>query len=384
MRRTIALLSVPALVAAGALLTAGSSVAQTPPVSLGGLPAGGTVTIQTGFSGGAATVTTVLKDEAGANQAPVVQDVANNSCDALSSGPIAITASGEACYRNLGFGVDRGRQGLPWFQNFLNPNIAAGETLTISAPDLGTDSTRDYLFFGAVSLDIEALRTGEGPDILLTTYLGETLLETKPLDLTERVVNWPPNYRVDTTLTRAADRIVLTALENTRFQLEGDTDNQLGSTFALAQVTDVLPCEGGTQSLPNGASLTVNGGEGCTDEPIVFDVNDEGELLLLKEPSEAEYTLVVPFGTGDEDDPLARVEVDYDVDGPAGFVLVGDCVGSTEDPALGEDANTLTTAADPSEWDGFCEAGRTTVLLDDEWTVTVTLFGVNDPKFRFR
>ncbi len=48
-----------------------------------------------------------------------------------------------------------------------------------------------------MSLDIEALRTGEGADFQLTPYLGESLLETQSLDLTARVVNWPPNYRVD-------------------------------------------------------------------------------------------------------------------------------------------------------------------------------------------
>ncbi|MGB9374371.1 MAG: hypothetical protein WCA82_09445 [Jiangellales bacterium] len=377
MRRTIALLSVPALVAGGMLFTAGPSTAQNG-VDLGGLPDGGTVTIQTGFPGGAGKVTTVLKDAAGDDRAPVVQDVSSNSCDALSDGLVEITASGEACYGNLGFGVDPGREGLPWFQNFLNPNIEAGETLTISAPDLGSDAPRDYLFFGDVSLDIEALRTGGGPDIQLTTYLGESLLETQSLDLTERVLNWPPNYRVGATLTRAADRIELTALGNTRFQLEGDTDNKLGSTFDLAQVTDVLDCEGGSQTLPNGAVLTVNGGDGCTDEPIVFDVNADGDLLLLKEPSEAEYTLVVPFVPSDTNDPLARVQIDYDAIGED-FVDVLDCTGSTDDPALAADANPATPIVD-----GFCEAGRTTTLNEGAWTVQVKLFGVNDPKFRYR
>jgi hypothetical protein len=383
MRRTIAMLSVPALVAGGLLLTAGPSVAESPPVAVGGLPDGGTVTIQTGFSGGAGRVTTVLKDASGNDQEPVVQNVANNTCDALSAGPVVLAASGAACYRNLGFGVDPGRDGLAWFQEFLNPNTKAGETLSISAPDSAEGSNRDYVFFGAVSLDIEALRTGEGADLQITTYLGDQLLETKQLDLTDPVLSWPPNYRVGTTLTQAADRVELTALGDTRFQLEGDTNGKQGSTFQLAQITGVVPCDGGTQTLPNGARLTVNGGADCTDEPIVFEVNEAGELLLLKEPSDAEYTLVAPFVTGG--DPLARVEVDYDVGGPADYGPVGDCKGSTTAPALAEDANTLTGTAPVPEpdWDGFCEAGRTTTLENDEWTVEVILFGVNDPKFRF-
>lgn len=383
MRRTIALLSVPVLVAGGAVLTAGSSVATTTPVNVGGLPDGGTVTIQTGFPGGAGQVTTVLKDASGEDQAPVVQDVANNTCDTLSAGPVAITASGEACYGNLGFGVDRGRDGLPWFQNFLNPNVKADETLTISAPDLGPDAVRDYLFFGSVSLDLEALRTGAGPDIQLTTYLAGQPLETKQLDLTERVVNWPPNYRVDTTLTQAADRIELTALGDTRFQLEGDTDNRAGSTFALAQANNTAFCgdaEGLSASGSGGnvssATLTA-GGDECTNEPVVFEIETDEEgnavIALLKEPSNTEYTLEVVFT--DDESPLKPIQVNYVDASDTGYEDVAQCDGTTADPALPD-----------GQAAGFCETTRTTEITAnaDKFEVTATLFGKNDPRFRYR
>lgn len=376
MRRVAAILTVPAVVAAAVLLTAGPSTAVD--VSMGGLPDGGSVTIQTGFSSGAGRITTVLTDESGAEQPPVVQQVADDTCDALGPGPVAITASGQACYRSLGFGVDPGRDGLAWYERFLDPNVKAGETLSLSMTD------DRYVFLGKVSLDIEAVRLGEGDDVQLTSYLGDQVVETLTLDLTNRVVRQPPNYRVDTQLTKGADRLELTALGSTRFQLEGDTSNRRGSTFALARVTDVVPCQGGKVTLENGATLVVDGGEGCTDEPIVFAVDEAGDVVLRKEISDAKYRLTLPFTTGD--DPLARVQVDYDVDGPAPYVRVNDCDGSTAAPALAADENTLTGSAPvpQAEWDGFCEAGRSTTLRDDQWTVVVTLFGANDPKFRFR
>lgn len=371
MRRMIATLSVASLVGAGAVLAA-SPGSAVPEVDLGGLPDVGTVTIQSGLPGGIGLVTTVI------DGVESTQEVSNNSCDALEPGPVEVVGSGEssACFRNLGFGVNPGRDGLPWYLNFLNPNTRAGEQLEVS---INADNA---FFLGEVSLDIEAISTSSAdPAIQLTTFLGDAAQETLDVPLSNRVVNWPPNYRETVTLAKPADTISFTALGDTRFQLEGDTNNRQGSTFNVVRATNVVECGGASVGLENGASLSV-GGDGCTDEPVVFEINEDGEVLLLKEPSEAEYTLSLPFE--DNDDPLARVEIDYDNDGSSEYQNVNFCGGSTASPVLARDENPLTPATDASEWDGFCEAGRSYTIENGVFKVVVKLFGVNDPKFRFR
>lgn len=370
MRLVAAATSVLSLVGASLVLTSGPGVAD-PGVDLGGLPPGGTVTIQTGLSGGAGQVVSILKDQNGVDQPAVVQRVANNSCDALETGPLSISAlEGQACYGNRGFGVDPGREGGPWF---LNPNTSSNEKLVVALNEAG------YVFLGDVSLDIEAV--GSAPEVAVTTKLSGDVVESFSVPLVNRVVRWPPNYRESVTLTQGADTIEFTAVGDTLFQLEGDSNNRQGSALPLRRATDVVPCDGGTVNLANGATLTVNGGPDCVDEPIVFEVNDDGEVLLLKEPSDAEYDLRLPFRDGD--DPLARVEIDYDSDGPSPYQDVNFC-DDTASPALRMDENPLTPDTGVESWDGFCEAGRSYEIVAGEFLVTVDLFGVNDPRFRFR
>lgn len=380
MRRAIAFFAASTMALSGAVVAATPSTADES-VSVGGLPDGGTVLIQTGFGDRTGRVTTTIKDKEGTSLAPIVQTVRNNTCDRLSAGPVAITANRKACFKNKGFGVNRGLDGVAAYprskyRQFLNPNTKRGEKLSISLTDEATVDGRELVFLGPISLDIEAVRVGRGSDMRLTAYRDGKVVQSTAINLAPRIVRFPPNYRVSTTLTEAADRIELTALRRTRFQLEGDTNGKQGSSFTLAQITDVVQCDGAPVTLDNGASLTV-GGQGCSNEPIVFEVDDDGDVLLLKEPSEAEYTLRYPFTT--TRDPLARVLVDYDVDGSAPFRDVLSCRGSTDDPALVGDPNPDTAVID-----GFCEAARTTSRADGVWTVDVTLFGVNDPKFRFR
>lgn len=365
MRRFIAVLSAVALLVGGLLVTATTSSAQ-PVVTLGGLPSAGDITIKTGFSGGAGQV--IYTDAQGGT---AVQGVANNTCDALEDGALVLSADGGACFRNLGFGVAPGRDGLPWFQGFLNPNTKAGEVLELSL------SLPDTLFLGEVSLDIEAVRTGEGDDVALTAYLGDEAVQTIGFDLVDTVVSWPPNYRVSGEITAAADRIELTALGDTRFQLEGDTNNQQGSTFSLARVTDVIPCDGGTAEA-GGATLTILGGEGCTDEPVVFERDGNG-ISLLKGPSDAEFSLTAPWidPSADAAYPGRTTQIDYFDD--RGFNNMVFCDVSGGSPGLPGDQIPSTP-----EVDGWCIADRDvpTDNGDGTFTTVETLYGKGDPRMR--
>ena len=369
MRRAIALLSVPLLVAGGVLVSAMPSTASGTEVNVGGLPDAGIVTIQTGFSGGLGKVTTVLE-----GKGSTVQEVSNGTCDALDSGPVDITAAGEdrACFRNLGFGVNPGRDGLPWWQGFLNPNTKSGEQLTVSI------TAEDVLFRGDVSLDIEAISTSSAaPAIELTTSLNGVTLEVIDVPLVNRVVNWPPNYREAVSLAKAADSITFTAVDDTRFQLEGDTDGKKGSSFELARVTDVVSCDGGTAEV-DGATLTVNGGDGCTDEPVVFE-REGNEISLLKDPSDADFTIVVDWNdpSGTAAYPGRATQIDY-FDG-VGFQNMVFCDVSGEAPALPGDQILSTEPID-----GWCIADREipTDNGDGTFTTTEILYGKGDPRMR--
>lgn len=366
MRRFLAALSAVALVVAGLVASAGASSANGTSIALGGLPSAGDITITTGLGGGAGEVTYT---DAGGTTA--VQTVSNNSCDALTAGALVLSADGGACFRNLGFGVERGREGLPWWQGFLNPNTDADEVLELSL------TLPDVLFLGEVSLDIEAVRTGDGDDVKLTAFRGDDAVQTIEFDLTDPVVSWPPNYRAEGEITAAANRLELTALGDTRFQLEGDTNNREGSRFALARITEVIDCDGGTAEA-GGATLTLMGGDDCTDEPVVFE-RDGNEISLLKSPSDAEFMIEAPWtdSSADAAYPGRATQIDYFDERGFNDMVFCDLSGGT--PALPIDQIPSTP-----EDDGWCIADRAvpTDNGDGTFTTVETLYGKGDPRMR--
>jgi len=367
----------PLAFAAGAALAVGSAVVLTAPTAVGGttvltggLPSGGTVTIQTNFSGGSGKITTVLKDGNGADQSAVVQTVTNNTCDALTAGPVAITQSGgtKACYGNLGFGVDPGLEGLSFLQGFLNPNTDSSEMLSIGL----TEGAGSVVFLGPVSLDIEAVNPQTGSDLTVTTFFEGQQVASFDVELGTKVLSSPPNYRVEFDLDQPADRIAITPKGTTRFQLEGDTNNRQGSTFTLAQFTQVVECE--EPVTVDGATLTL-GGDGCTAEPVVF-TRDGNSIDVLKNPSDATFLLEVNSWLPEPAAyPVPVTTIDY-FDG-AGVQDMVVCAGTTSAPGLPGDQIPSTDAVD-----GWCVAGQSFELVGDgEMQVTETLYGQGDPRF---
>jgi hypothetical protein len=375
MRRLFAVAAASALAVGGALAlttpTASGNVVET-----GGLPAGGTVTIQTGLPGGSGSVTTVLT-----SGSTLEQTVSNNTCDSLTAGPIAISPGGSgttACYGNLGFGVDPGREGLPLWQNFLNPNTESGEVLSIAlTPEAG-----EVVFLGDVSLDIEAVRPVPGDDLQVTTYLKGEEVDSFGVPLGSPVLSWPPNYRVGFALENAADRVDITAIGSTRFQLEGDTNNRQGSTFTLAQATDVVPC-GTTELASEGgdATLTVTTGESCQGGEAVVFTRDGNEIAVLKEPSDATFLLEITDWLPEAAAyPVPATLIDYSpLDGVDNAEPMVVCGGTTADPSLPAD---FVDVIPGGLVDGWCVAGQSFTLVDDGvMQVAETLYGQGDPRF---
>jgi hypothetical protein len=378
----------PLAVVAGAALAVGTAVVLTAPtavggtdVQTGGLPPGGTVTLQTNLSGGSGKITSVLKNADGMDQDAVFQTVASNTCDAVSAGPVSITQQGgtSVCYNNLGFGVDRGLEGLSFLQGFLNPNTDGTETLSI-----GLSPNAGVVFLGPVSLDIEAVNPQAGTDLTVTTFLKDVQVATFDVELGTRVVNSPPNYRVGFDLANAADRIAITPKLNTRFQLEGDTNNRQGSTFTLARVTDVLPC-GTTEVTPDGAdaTLTVTTGEACAGGEAVSFTRDGNTIKVLKEPSDATFTLEITSWLPENAAyPVPATVIDYTpldgVDDSAPMVV---CAGTTGSPSLPQGFPDVIPGGIV---DGWCVAGQSFELVGGDpaqMQVTETLYGQGDPAF---
>jgi len=372
----------PLAFAAGAALAVGSAVVLTAPTAVGGttvltggLPPGGTVTIQTNFSGGSGKITTVLKDGNGADQQPVVQTVTSNTCDALTAGPVAITQSGgtKACYGNLGFGVDPGLEGLSFLQGFLNPNTDSSEMLSIGL----TEGAGSVVFLGPVSLDIEAVNPQTGLDLTVTTFFEGQQVASFDVELGTKVLSSPPNYRVEFDLDQPADRIAITPKGTTRFQLEGDTNNRQGSTFTLAQFTQVVECE--EPVTVDGATLTL-GGDGCTAEPVVF-TRDGNSIDVLKNPSDATFLLEVNSWPPEPAAyPVPPTTIDYTpLDGIDNSQPMGVCAGTTSSPSLPPD---FVDVIPGGIVDGWCVAGQSFELVGDgKMQVTETLYGQGDPRF---
>lgn len=370
MRRVLAAVSAVAIAVGGAIAFAGPSTAQNQ-VGVGGLEDKGTITLRTGLSSSSNKIE--YKDADG--NAVGTQAIIAGCPASVEAGALTITASpGSLCFGNLGFGVGPG--GSPFY---LNPNVTAGESLTLSLSGPAGDFE-----ITSFSLDIEASNLNSGqPDIEVTAKRDGTAVETFTIDLTQRVPGvLLPNYRVDQPLVSPADELVLTALGTTRFQLEGDTSNT-GSIFTLTDITDVVPCDGSATS--NGAQLTLDGGEGCTAEPVFFEF-ENNEVTLLKDPSDASFTLVVPWVDSAEDAayPGRTTQIDYfdgvDTSGDSDpFDPMVFCDPTTTPPTLPGDQIPGTAAED-----GWCVGDRQIPVDNGNGTSTTveTLYGFGDPKFK--
>jgi hypothetical protein len=165
-------------------------------------------------------------------------------------------------------------------------------------------------------------------------------------------------------------------VNGTAFQLEGDTQ-RIGSKFFLTEVTDVLSCDDSAAE-SNGATLSLQAGDGCSPEPVVF-VYEDNEVLLLKEPSANEFTLTVPWMDAEADAayPGRTTQIDY-FDG-VGFQDMVFCDLSSGEAQLPGDQIPST---DPD--DGWCIADREIPTSNGDGTFTTieTLYGKGDPRMR--
>lgn len=372
MRRVLAAAAATSVALAGVLALAGPSAAQDDAtVTVGGLEPRGEVVLRTGWSNASVSYT-----DADGTVTPTGSFAAGCASPVVDLGALVISgASGTTCFGTAGFGDGSGRNGAPFY---LNPNVKGTESLTV-----GLAGPAAELEITDVSLDIEA-RSVSGPDLTVQPRLdGQPVGDAEAIDLDDVRVQGIalPNYRVDLALDVPADEIVLTPIGEVAFQLEGDT-NSTGSIFTLTDVTDVVPCAGEAIE-SNGATLTA-GGEGCTDQPVFFEFVDN-EVTLLKDPSDAELTLVVPWvddsttaaypGRTTQIDYLDGVDSDEDGDtfDPMVFCDVTDGI------ALPSDQIPVTP-----DVDGWCVADRDIPLDNGDGSSTTreTLYGVGDPRFK--
>lgn len=369
MRRTIALLSVPVLLAGGVLLTAGSSSAlDAPQITTGGLQDSGQILLRTGVLSG-------FVDYTDAGGTTVRTGNIGGGCVAsLGAGALVATGTNGACFGTAGLGAGPGRNGAP---SYLNPNTQGVEALTLALAGPASEFE-----ISRMSLDIEAVGTGVGNDIRVTDGEGNPLAE---IDLLTRLPGISfPNYRIEVDLAVPSNEVVFSAMNGTIFQIEGDTAG-IGSKFFLTDVTDVLPCDGGAVS-SNNATLTIQGGEGCSEEPVFFEFDQTtNEVLLLKEPSDNEFTLDVPWvdPSAEAAYPGRSTQIDY-FDG-AGFQDMVFCNVSGGTPQLpGDQILPFVPEAPSADWDGWCIADRQipTDNGDGTFTTVETLYGKGDPRMR--
>jgi hypothetical protein len=367
MRRIIALLSVPVLLAGGMLLTTGSSSAEdAPQITTGGLQDRGAVVLRTGWFNGSVSYT----GESGTT----TRNFGSGCSSALDAGALIVTGTGGACFGTAGLGAGPGRNGAP---TYLNPNTLGSEALTLSLAGPASEFE-----ISRMSLDIEAVGVGTGSDIIVSDGAGNRLAE---IDLLTRIPGILfPNYRVNVELAVPSNTVVFSSANGTIFQLEGDTGTT-GSVFFLTDVPDVLPCDG-TPVESNSATLTIKGGDGCSEEPVFFEFDTESnEVLLLKEASDNEFTLNVPWVdlSAEAAYPGRTTQIDY-FDG-AGFQNMTFCDVSGDTPQLPADLILpLVPDAPPAEWDGWCIADREipTDNGDGTFTTVETLYGKGDPRMR--
>lgn len=369
MRRTIALLSVPVLLAGGVLLAAGSSSAQdAPQITTGGLQDSGEIVLRTGWFGGSVDYT----DASGTTTR--TGSIGGGCFNPLAAGALVATGTNGACFGTAGLGAGPGRNGAP---SYLNPNTQGTEALTLSLAGPASEFE-----ISSMSLDIEAIvPTAVGKDIRITDGAGNLLAE---LDLQVRLPGISfPNYRVDVDLAVPSNEVVFSSINGTIFQIEGDTAG-IGSKFFLTDVTDVVPCNG-VPVESNTASLTIKGGDGCTAEPVFFEFDQAtNEVLLLKEPSANEFTLDVPWvdSSAEAAYPGRTTQIDY-FDG-ASFQNMVFCNVSSGTPQLPGDLILPIVPEAPAEWDGWCIADRQvpTDNGDGTFTTVETLYGKGDPRMR--
>lgn len=361
MRRLFALLSVLAIGVAGALVLAPASSASGGEVTVGGLQDKGEIVLRTGWRDGFVDYT----DESGSTTRA---GTFGRGCSLqVDAGALIISGGSETCFGTAGFGDGPGRNGAPFY---LNPNVKGDESLTVtlSGPAAGLE-------ISGVSLDIEAVGTDRGPNSDIRITAGDVDIDVD-LDAIGRLPGIAfPNYRVDKHLPVPANKIVLTPLGGTTFQLEGDT--QGGSKFFLTDVTDVISCEGGTATSGD-ATLTVTPGEDCKVGEAVFFVRDGNTVDVLKDPSDASFVLEVPWAVEAADYPIPATKIDYfDGNGPVDMVV---CGGTTEAPKLPDGFVDVIT--DTPTVDGWCVAASSfTLVADGQMQVVETLFGQGDPRF---
>jgi hypothetical protein len=361
MRRIIALMSSALLLVLGGVVAASPSTAEET-VVVGGLEDKGTITLRTGVWSSSKEI--VYRDAA--ESVVGRQSISNGCANPVEPGALLIEGSPEtACFGRLGFGVGSG--GWP---SFLRPNVTGLESLSLSLAGPAAD-----LEFSAFSLDVEAINPSGAPVVMVQAYVDGVSVWEEEFTLTTRVPGvLLPNYRIAVPKGAfVADTIVLSSGDGTtRFQLEGDTGS--GSTFALTDITDLVTCgeEGGATSA--GAELSI-GGEGCEPEAVFFRFDPENnEVLVLKDPSDNEYRLTVPW-TEPATYPVTATSVDY-FDGAGSQPMVV-CAGTTAEPTLPGDQIPATV-----EEDGWCVAGQGFELLGGgTMKVTEALYGKGDPRF---
>jgi len=365
MRRVIAILSTSAIALLGVTVVAAPSSAEDPPqITTGGLQDAGEILLRTGWRSGFVEYTDAF------GTTTRTGSFERGCVTTLDTGALVVTGTSEACFGTAGLGDGPNRNGAPYY---LNPNTQGSEALTLSLSGPASDFE-----ISSVSLDIEAVGTGEGTDISISDEDGNLLAEVD-LDAVGRLPGISfPNYRVDVDLATPSGEVVFSSENGTIFQLEGDTA-RTGSKFFLTDVTDVLPCDGGTAE-SNAATLTIDGGDGCSDEPVFFEFDTvNNEVLLLKDASDNEFTLEVPWVDPAEEAayPGRTTQIDY-FDG-VGFQDMVFCDLSSGEPQLPGDRIPST---DPI--DGWCIADRgiPTDNEDGTFTTTETLYGKGDPRFR--
>ncbi|MGB9373854.1 MAG: hypothetical protein WCA82_06825 [Jiangellales bacterium] len=311
-----------------------------------------------------------------AQGAPVATQEIGTGCANVQAGALAVAGSPDACFGSRGFGDGDDSNSRFW----LRPDVDDGESLTLT---LSGDAA-EYEF-ASYSLDIEARNVGGTDNIVVEAYLDgnevETETETFDLSLSNREAF--ANYRIKRTLGTPVDTLVIAAAGNTEFQLEGDTGGT-GSIFTLTDATDVIPCgqEGGATS--GDASLTVTPGADCVGgEPVFFDFDGE-TVTLLKDPSDAEFELVVDWVDSGEAAayPGRITQINYVDETEANFSPMVFCLPGPELPA---DLNLPVGVVLPPDT-GWCiedrEIPTPTGNENGTFTTTETLYGKGDPRMR--
>lgn len=361
MRRLLTLLSVLAVGVAGAFVLAPASSASGGEVTVGGLQDKGEIVLRTGWWNGFVDFT----DELGSTTR--TGTFGGGCSTTIDAGALIISGgSGSTCFGTAGFGDGSGRNGAPFY---LNPNVKGDESLVVKLAGPAADFE-----IASISLDVEAVGTDglSDPDISVTA--GEVTIN---VDL-DAIGPLPgiafPNYRVDEHLPVPANEIVLEPLGNTVFQLEGDTQG-IGSKLLLTDVTDVIPCTGGTVER-GGATLTVNpAADDCFEGEAVFFEREGNRVDVLKDPSDASFVLEVPWLAEAADYPIPATQINYfDGEGVQDMVV---CAGTTTEPALPGDQIPST-----EPWDGWCVAASSFRLVaDGQMEVVEILYGEGDPRF---